>query len=440
MIRIKPSSAAALTSLVALGLLAAGCSSGTTTSTAASGPAASAAGASSASAKPITLTVGVFGDSFTPAMYKAYEATHPGITIKEVRADYGTHHNNLQAHITAGAGASDVELIEIGQIAGFLGEADKFVNWQDQGVDLSQWTKSKLQQATTPDGKDLLGLPTDTGGLAICYRTDLFAQAGLPTDRQAVSALFPTWQDYVATGQKFMAKAPKGVSWFDAGSNLFNGILGDDSQTFYDGSGKVIASTNPAVKSAWDLTVKAIKDGESAKLAAFSADWNTGFQRGQFATVTCPAWMLGYIQTNAPKTKGKWDIANVPGGSGNWGGSFVTVPKQGKHIQQAVELAKWLTAPQQAITIYQTLGNFPSAVSTWTQPAVADAKNAFFSDAPVGQIFVDSLKNAPAQVNGPQSGMIGQAFGNALQAVEKGTSSDAAWSKAMQDIKAATGQ
>ena len=42
---------------------------------------------------------------------------------------------------------------------------------------------------------------------------------------------------------------------------------------------------------------------ESAGLAAFSNDWNTGYKKGTFATVTCPAWMMGYIQGQAPKTK-----------------------------------------------------------------------------------------------------------------------------------------
>ncbi len=418
-----------LTSFVAAGLLATACSGGS-----------SGGAAAGSSSNPITLTVGVFGDSFTPALYADYQATHPGIKIKEVRADYGTHHNNLQAHLTAGAGAADVELIEIGQISGFLGQADKFVDFNTKGVDSSQWTQAKLRQTTTADGKSLIGLPTDTGGLAICYRQDLLAAAGLPTDPAKVSALFPTWEAYVSTGQTFLAKAPKGVKWFDAGGNLFNGILGNTAQTYYDSSGKVVAASNPVIKQAWDLTTKAIKAGESAGLAGFTSEWNTGFQRGQFATVTCPAWMLGYIRTNAPDTKSKWDIATVPGGSGNWGGSFATVPTQGKHTAQAVELAKWLTDPKQDVTIYKTLGNFPSAVSTWTTTEVAGSTDAFFSNAPVGKLFPDSLKNAPVQVYGPQWGAINVAFGNALTAVEKGTSPDASWAKAIKDVEAAAAQ
>jgi cellobiose transport system substrate-binding protein len=63
--------------------------------------------------------------------------------------------------------------------------------------------------ATTPDGKSLIGLPTDTGGLAICYRQDLFAKAGLPTDPAKVSAMFTTWDDYVATVRSSSPARPR---------------------------------------------------------------------------------------------------------------------------------------------------------------------------------------------------------------------------------------
>ena len=77
--------------------------------------------------------------------------------------------------------------------------------------------------------------------------------------------------------------------------------------------------------------MNAIKLHEDKGLVAFAADWNAGFKNGTFATVTCPAWMMGYIQGQAPDASGKWNIADVPGGGGNWGGSFLTVTKQSQH-------------------------------------------------------------------------------------------------------------
>ena len=48
----------------------------------------------------------------------------------------------------------------------------------------------------------------------------------------------------------------------------------------------------------------------------------SAFKQAKFATIACPAWMTGVIEGNAgPDAKGKWDIAQVPGSGGNWGGS-----------------------------------------------------------------------------------------------------------------------
>ena len=45
-----------------------------------------------------------------------------------------------------------------------------------------------------------------------------------------------------------------------------------------------------------------------------------------------------------------WNVADVfPGGGGNWGGSYLTVPADGKNIEAATELAAWLTAPEQQL-------------------------------------------------------------------------------------------
>ncbi|NJC72396.1 carbohydrate ABC transporter substrate-binding protein [Planosporangium thailandense] len=387
---------------------------------------------------PVTLTVNLFGDFGYQDLYARYKESHPNITVKQNVTDYGAHHKNLQAHLLSGAGTADIEAIEIGQIAGFRPQAAKFVDFLGQGVRKDQWVDSKWQPATSQDGKALFGLGTDVGGLALCYRSDLLKAAGLPSDRDAVSALFTDWNSYVEVGKQFQAKSPdKNVKWFDAGSNLYNAIIGQSTRNAYDASGKVIVETNPAVKQAWDTTVAAIQAGESAGLAAFSPQWNTGFAKGQFATVTCPSWMMAYIKDNAPDTAGKWDIARIPGtGGGNWGGSYLTVPRASRHQKEAIELAKWLTAPEQEKWLFTNKGNFPSDQALWSQPEVAGYDNPFFNNAPAGKIFSESVKSLKPQILGPHQGDIGNAIGNALTTVEQGTATpDAAWKKAVADVR-----
>ena len=386
----------------------------------------------------ITLRVGLFGDFGYHDLYKKYEASHPNIDIKEDVQSYPDHHSNLAKHLAVGSGADDIESIEVGFIANFKSQPSNFVNMNKLGVKSlkSQWLDWKWKQSVAPNGAQI-GLGTDVGSLAICYRRDLFKKAGLPTSRAAVSKLWPTWQAYVATGKRFQKHAPKGVSFFDSGSNVYNAMIGQLNPAYYNAKGKVIVSSNPKVKAAYALTIKAIQAHESAGLAAFSNEWNTGYKKATFATVTCPAWMMGYIQGQAPKAKGKWDIAAVPGGGGNWGGSFLTIPKQGSHPKEAYDLAKFLTSPASESYIFKQTGNLPSQPKLLKSKAVLAFKNPFFSNAPVGKIFGTSAIKLKPQILGPHQGDIQTASTNAIQRVEQHKQSPAkSWKQFLKDVKA----
>ena len=394
--------------------------------------------ASGGSQATITLRVGLFGDFGYHDLYQKYEKTHPNIDIKEDVQSYPDHHSNLAKHLAVGSGADDIESIEVGFIANFKSQPSNFVNMNKLGVKKlkNQWLDWKWRQSVAPNGAQI-GLGTDVGSLAICYRRDLFKKAGLPTSRTAVSKLWPTWQAYVATGKRFQKHAPKGVSFFDSGSNVYNAMIGQLNPAYYNARGKVVVGSNPKVKAAYALTMKAIQAHESAGLAAFSNEWNTGYKKATFATVTCPAWMMGYIQGQAPKSKGKWDIAAVPGGGGNWGGSFLTVPKQSSHPKEAYDLAKYLTSPASETYIFKQTGNLPSQPKLLKSKAVLAFKNPFFSNAPVGKIFGTSAMKLKPQILGPHQGDIQTASTNAIQRVEQKKQSPAkSWKQFLKDVKA----
>jgi cellobiose transport system substrate-binding protein len=386
----------------------------------------------------ITLRVSLFGDFGYHDLYTRYEASHPNIDIKEDIQQYADHHANLAKHLAVGSGADDIEAVEVGFIAQFKSQPRFFNNLNSMGASKlkKQWLDWKWKQSIGPNGSQI-GLGTDVGSLAICYRRDLFKRAGLPSSRAAVSKLWPTWQQFIAVGKRFQKHAPKGVRFFDSGSNVFNAMIGQLNPAYYTNKGKVIVGANPKVKAAWSLTMKGVQSRESAGLAAFSNDWNTGYKKGKFATVTCPAWMMGYIQGQAPATKGKWDIAAVPGGGGNWGGSFLTVPKQSSHAQEAYALAKFLTSPASEAYIFKQTGNLPSQPKLLRSKAVQSFKNPFFNRAPVGKIFANSALKLKPQVLGPHQGDIQTAVSNAIQRVEQHKQSPAqSWKQFLKDVKA----
>jgi cellobiose transport system substrate-binding protein len=400
-----------------------------------------ATGASAKRADTITLRVSLFGDFGYHDLYAQYMRAHPNVEIKEEIQDYGTHHTQLAQRLATGAGAADIEAVEVGFIPQFTAIPSKFVDLRQYGATglKGRWLPWKYQQAVARSGQ-VIGLGTDVGSLAICYRKDLFAKAGLPTNRVQVSKLWPTWQAYINAGKRYQAKAPKGTFFFDTASNVYNAMIGQLNPAYYNAAGDVIVATNPSVKAAYNLALSGVAAGESAGLAAFSQGWNNGYKKGVFATVTCPAWMMGYIQGQAPKTKGKWDIAATPGTGGNWGGSFLSVPKQSSHQDEAADLVKFLTSPAAEAAIFKQTGNLPSQTALLKSAPVQNFKNAFFSNAPVGKIFANSALRLKPQILGPHQGDIQNASTAAIQRVEQKKSSPAkSWAQFLKDVKNVAG-
>ena len=387
----------------------------------------------------ITLTVSAFGKFGYDSLYKEFEKSHPKIKVVESNeGDLGKYNTQLIQRIAAGSGAGDVVAVEEGQIANFLQSADKFVNLQKHGIaaETGNWLDWKYAAATTADGTSTIGYGTDVGGLAMCYRRDLFAKAGLPTDRQAVAALWPTWDDFIAVGGKFVngIHDPK-RKFIDGATNTYNSILRQGaSETYFDKSNALIVESNPAVKGAWDTALKISDAGLSAKLKAFSPEWNAGFKNGAFATIACPAWMTGYIEDQAgAEEAGKWDITTVPGGAGNWGGSYLAVPTQSKHQAEAVELAKFLTSADGQLAAFRAVGNLPSNPTLYGDAALKDAKNTYFSNAPVGQIFAAGAKSLKPCFLGAKNQPVRDAIESALRAVENGQRDPAeGWAEAVK--------
>ncbi|WP_043669265.1 ABC transporter substrate-binding protein [Streptomyces xylophagus] len=392
-----------------------------------------------------TLTVGTFGvfGYKQAGLYDEYMKLHPNITIKEdVTTRTDVYWPKVLTRLQAGSGTDDIQAIEVGNITEAVQtQADKFVDL-GKDVDKSQWLPWKNAQATTKDGKQI-GLGTDTGPMAICYRKDLFKKAGLPTDRTQLAALWKgDWTKYVNVGKDYMKKAPKGTKFVDSASSVYNAAIGGESQRYYDKDGNVIWDKSTGVKAAWNAAMEVATSNMSAKLKQFDPTWDQGFANASFATVACPAWMMGYIQEKAGTAgSGNWDVAAAPTAA-NWGGSFLGVPTATKHQADAVALAKWLTAPEQQEKVFAKQASFPSTPAAYPNLKPAAATTAYFSNAPITQIFSDSAKTIPVQVFGIKDQPIGTAITDVgiLQVEQKGKTPAQGWSAATKEIKDVLGQ
>jgi cellobiose transport system substrate-binding protein len=391
---------------------------------------------------PVELRVSLFGTmGFEESgLFKEYEAANPGVTIKyESTQGEDKYWPALQTRLSAGSGVADVQGIEVGRISDVVANQEDL--WTDlretpAGANVENYVSWKQPPATTESGA-VLGMGTDSGPLAICYRSDLLAQAGLPTDPQQLAARMKTWDDYVALGNEFKATAPAGTAWIDSAGGFYNSMVFTEEKIYYDESGKLIVDSNPAVRKAFDTAAAAAQAGLTAKLEQFlDPNWDTGFGSGSFATIACPSWMVGYIKGKAGDAgSGKWNVTNLPGGTGgNWGGAYLGIPAASENKDAAAKLITWLTAPEQQAKLFEEVGNFPS--TTKGIEMVSDATDPYFNNAPIGEVFSSSAEAAPVQVLGPFDGVAKDALSQALLSVEaNGVSPADAWNAAAAQIK-----
>ncbi|WP_052129016.1 ABC transporter substrate-binding protein [Clavibacter michiganensis] len=411
--------AAGIAGAAVIALLATGCTSG---------------GAGGSDGGDITLTVTTFNKMGFDELYAQYEESHPGITIKATNIDTGGNALvDWQTKQASGAGLPDVQAVEEGWLSKVMQVSDSFTDLRDHGIEdvKDRWVPWKYDQATDPEGR-VIGYGTDIGPEGLCYNSKLFAEAGLPTDRTEVAALFggedATWDRYFEVGKQY--KEATGKSWYDQSGFIWNAMVNQQPEGYYTKDGELNVEGNADLEALWQK----VADGAEAGLSDAQTAWDWGggkaFTDGSFATFVCPGWMLGTLQGNAESAGGDattgWDFADVfPGGSANWGGSFLTVPASSEHPAEAAELAAWLTEPEQQTAAFQAAGTFPSTIEAQGSEGVTGQSEltAFFNDAPLGTMLSARAQGVEAQYKGPDDSVIQeQVFGPSIQALDAGKS------------------
>lgn len=411
-------------------------------------------------ADPVTISIWTFGDVIQRNLVAEYKALHPEVTLQIKKSDLdpldGT---NMVTACTSKTGP-DVVATEV-SYSGYwraypkcftdlrtmktTGEPTANIPAGQTATDIQKnYLPWRWQQGVGYDGS-VIGIPTDVGGLEVAYRTDLFKKAGLPTDRAAVAKLWPTWDKFIATGVKYNSKlsaADKKANFgfIDNAGTIYSAIMNQGTAKYYanDGTenGKLIYDTNPQVKLAWNTTIKATQAGIGTRIGQYTSDWNIGMNKGTFATILAPAWMMDYIKAQAPDTAGKWDIADMPGGGGNQGGTQLGIPSYAQNKQAAYDFLTWYLAPAQQLKVFKTYGLFPAASVLYKDPALMGYKDPFFNNAPVGQIYAEGVTKLKPIFEGKLQRAIDQAIGAGLGRVAaKKMTPEKSWAQVLSDLK-----
>ncbi|MFT4083528.1 MAG: extracellular solute-binding protein [Nocardioides sp.] len=392
----------------------------------------------SSMSKDDVLTITTFGDFGYDGLIKKWNADPDRpFTVKQTKiAEWDTWKQTLTSDLQAGTGLTDIVAVEGDAMPQFLAEgaSDQFVDLSDSSLD-DRWVDYKYKAGQTADGKQI-GYPTDAGPEAVCYRADLFKKAGFATDRDQVAAMFDSWDDYFAYGQKFV-KAVPGTKWYDSSGSIAQAMLNQVQYPFQDKDNDINVddADSTGLRNVYD-TVAKYSDTLSTQVVQWSDDWIANFTDNGFATMPCPGWMFAYIKSSAPKVKG-WDIADAfPGGGGNWGGSFLAVPTQSEHQSEAKQFAAWLTDADQEVGAFEAAGAYPSNLKAEQQLSSENETDSYFNNAPTAKILANRAKAVKPNLpyKGDKYSDILGLFQTAIQRVDEGKSADSSWSTFTQAV------
>lgn len=391
-------------------------------------------GSSDNSGEEVELTMGLFGSTGYDVLVDEYMAEHPNIKITINTGEMEDVLDNLFTSISAGSGSPDIALIEVSQIAKFLEAEDRFYNLNDYGAgDIGdRFLDWKWAQAQNVDGSFQIGLPTDIGPTTMFYRTDVMEDAGFPTDPEELAAEISTWDDYYEAAKKIKEETGKPIS--DTPELMFNAIRDQQDQQYFNEDNELIIEDT--VKEAYDYTTKLIEEGLVGQNELWTPEWGSAMADGDYATlIGAPGWMVTNVKENAPDAGGKWSLTAIPEGAGNWGGSFLTIPKESEHPEEAFAFIEWLTSEEIQLKSFMNNGLFPSIPAVYEDEEFLATTDDYFSGAYTAATFAEAAKEVKTVYMGINYPIVNNELVTALTNVAKeGADPQEEWDKAVERI------
>jgi lactose/L-arabinose transport system substrate-binding protein len=376
-----------------------------------------------------------------------FAETYPDIEIELV--NYGTAdvYTNLALALTAGEGACDLCLVESSHVSEYV-HLGGLTDLTDRiGDDVNNILPFRWQDVEYDGG--LYAVPWDAGPVVLYYRRDIFEQAGLPTEPEAVGELIPTWDAYFDTCQIIKEKTGHYCFQHSKANNnarMFEKVLWSMGGGYYDadsGDVTVASDDNIAVLEMfgrfWEADL--VSDSEE-----WQDPWYADFADPELAVASYvgASWMDGNLRRwIAPDTAGLWGVARMPAfypdgaQAANDGGSVFVIPEQSENKDAAWTLAAWISLNADITNqIFEQTGLFPSYLPAFDSP-IFDTPDDFFAGQPVRRVYADALQEIPAAtVYGPNYALMNEYVSVAIQHYATGEMSAAdALDEAAQEIE-----
>lgn len=347
----------------------------------------SSAGPSSAAAggAELSVLIGSSGQVETDALTTATDAWGTDTGNKVTVAPAQDLTQQLAQGFSSGS-APDLFYVGADQVANYA-KAENIAQYAD-GLSNAGDFYPALTQAFTYDDKFYCA-PKDMSTLALFINNDMWAKAGL-TDADIPK----NWDDLAAVAKKLTTDGVAGLALAPERDRI-DAFLVQNGAYLTDDSGNITAN-DPKNVEALTFVKQMMTDGTLQTPAQLSAGWAGEAFGKQLAAMTIEGnWLLGAMSKDFPAVK--YTVAELPAGPTGTKGTLVFTNCWGisattKYPDQAKALVEYLTGSDQQLTFAKAFGVIPS---------VETAKDAYLTEFPENQPFVNGVEYARGVVNFP---------------------------------------
>ena len=347
----------------------------TTTDTAAdTQPEAAPEAAPEASGEAVTLTWAIWDEATTQYwgdIKKAYEASHPNVTIEMV--DLGsTDYMTVLATELSGSG-TDFDVVTIKDVPGYatLVQKNSILPLDDyiaaDGIDLGKYAGATDQVVV--DGK-LYELPFRNDFWVIFYNKDLFDEKGVPYPNNDM-----TFDEYDALARQ-VTDTTFGSQIYGAHYHTWRSTV----QLFgvLDGKHTILDGNYDFCKPYYEMVLNQEKDGVCRTYTDLKTEglhYSAAFSGGDVAMMNQGSWFIATLITNLASGEydadlcGNWGIVKYPHAEGVEPGSTLgtitglSVTSATDVPDEAWEFVKWVSGEEGA-AVMASSGNFPAIMTS----------------------------------------------------------------------------
>jgi len=329
-----------------------------------------------------------------------FEAQHPGWRVDVKLVDLPSLMNRLTAAFVRGSGAPDACEIEISSLGRFfrgpagevpfedlvaLGARFGDAGWEQEvvGARLAPWTY---------DGT-IFGMPQDVHPVALVYRRDLFAEAGV----DSLPAVAGTWDDFIDVARRVTVRDTDRPRYALALHHTevweFWQLIHQNGGSIYDAQGQVTIDGERGVE-----VLQLFADLFLEHDVAFPIRDNPSFwaavKRDEVMAFLAADWFIGFLRNNVPEQAGLWRAMPIPawreGGRrvSTHGWTTTVIPRQGHNKQAAWAWTEFLYLDRdEAVRRALKTRVMPALHAAYEDPRLLNERFDFLGGQRLGALF-----------------------------------------------------